>query len=65
MTVAFPAIVGVFSLRSENRNTPTISAGPTRLSGVPTATKATAPVVVTATRSDGGQRFIWMTAKVT
>ena len=42
MTAAVPAMAGVFSLRSENTNTPASSAGPTRRSGVPAAMDATA-----------------------
>jgi hypothetical protein len=65
MTAAVPAMAGVFSLRSENTNIPATSAGPTRRSGVPAAMDATAPAVLTAARSHGGQRTIKMTAKLT
>ena len=64
MTAAVPAMAGVFSLRSENTNTDTISAGPIRTSGVPAAIDANAPVVVTATESHGGQRMIAIKAKL-
>ena len=65
MTAAVPAIAGVLSLRSENTNIPTTSAGPTRRSGVPAAIDATAPAVATAAATHGGQRTIAMMAKLT
>jgi hypothetical protein len=65
MTAAQPTIAGVRSLRSANTNMPTTSAGPMSMSGVPTTIIATAPAVVTATGSHGGQWTMQVTVKLT